>query len=762
MTTLAEMPRRAGGCFLVALICWAASGWAAETPTDELQVVSDPNLQGKRIAVAVLPFEDRTDDPNLAHWRHSADALLARQLRRVTRLRMLSEQADRYGVGQVGLHAGDPVDPNAARRIGEIIEAQRVIWGAYWRDHDQWRVEASVLNVATGHASRLGKTTGGDWLELADRLSECILTELGIVPSADERQKMAKRWIHSAEALEWYSRAYASQERAEPVLEQQRLMRRVLVDDPNCASALAGLASTLASEGKFSDAEDAVRRALQIDSELHTAYAVLGRLVMLQRQPAEAEKLIRQAWRLDPDCADYPTLLAQISMMQGKRDQAADFLEAAASLDRTNADVHASLALVYAIQGMSDQALEGIKEVERIKPEGVYALQPEQMLGQTCELLGRKSEAITHFERLVATAKTLKANPEMIDSFERKIERLKSDLTPTFINVPMLTSYTIESLSAALDDRLTDEEMRLAVNPLMCSVEMKAWTEELTEGADSDLDKAKALFDALSKRVGAVGLPAVRTAEEVFAAWSNPEVPLRCGDHAVLFVALARAAGLNAYYVYVSHDPHGRVIHHACAAVFADGRALLVDPSWPWFGAPHQKFEALDDLKTVAALCFARDQADTEWARCRAGLKLWPDSLFGKLCLVNALRRNRQFRQAKALLGQIPEPEAQSWNSYFYHSQQAAFALMQGDLNRAYESIQQALSVYPDGDSRHMLGTILLARGQLREAREEYRRTLRGRVDPDTAEAVRRRIAQINEQIGFEPVNVDPEPVQTP
>jgi tetratricopeptide (TPR) repeat protein len=745
---------------LILLSLWHASplgSLANQHPT-----FPDPNTPGRRLAVAVLFFEDRTGDPNANHWSYAASSLLGDQLSEVSALRLLSSRAVLYGCRRIGLAAGEPIDPNTARKVGEVIEAQRLIWGAYSGSKTRWRVEASILNVASGQISRLSAAIGSDWFSLVDRLREQALDELAIMPSDQEKTKMARRWTSSADALEAYSRAYASQEQGEPVLKQGQLMRQALTADPNCTRALVGLAATLATEGKYGNAEDAVRRALQIDGNSAPALNVLGQLVMLQKQSEEAEILLRRAWRLEPDDATYPMVLAQLSMAQGKRAQGAAFLEAAAALDRTNADVRASLALVYAIQGLPDQAIEEIKEVERIGPEGVYALKPEQMLGQTYELLSRKPEAITHYERLVAAGTKLKINPTLIENTEQKIERLKADLAPTFVEVPMPTSYTVETLSAAIADRLTDEEIRSTVNPLVCNTEMSVWAEQLTKLTDSDLDKARALFEALSKRAGATGLPAVRTAQEVFAAWNDPEVPLLCGDHAVLFIALARAVGLDAFFAYVGKDPHGQIIHHACAAVMAEGRMLLVDPAWRWFGAPHQEFEVLDDLKTVAMFCFVGERTGTKRARCRVGLKLWPDSLFGRLSLVNALREDRQFQQAEALLDEIPEPVGQSWNVYFYHSQHATFALMQGDIDRAYESIQKALTAYPDGDTRYVLATILAGRGQLWQAREEFRRTLRGRVTPDTADVVRRHIAQINERIGFEPVRLGPEPAQTP
>ena len=78
----------------------------------------------KRLSVAVLGFENETNDADLAHWRY-VTTLLDEPLKKVRAIRVLSEGAVRYAVREVGLRPGDPIDPNRARQMGELIEALR-------------------------------------------------------------------------------------------------------------------------------------------------------------------------------------------------------------------------------------------------------------------------------------------------------------------------------------------------------------------------------------------------------------------------------------------------------------------------------------------------------------------------------------------------------------------------------------------------------------------------------------------------------------
>ncbi len=760
MTILPRILRRSNHHVLLWGTLPVFFAFAPVTLPRQQPTVPDPTRHEKRLAVAVLRFEDRTGDPNLAHWRYSASALLGDQFRRVRQVRLLSEQAVGYGFRRVGLSAGDRVDPNDARKIGEFIEAQRVISGAYSQSGDKWHVEVSVMNVPTGRVSRLHGVTGSDWFDLGSSLCEQILTEFDIAPSDEEKAQMAKRWTTSPEALDWYGKAYMSQAQSEPVPEQQRYLGRAVAADPNCARALAALAATLASEGKLGEAEDAVRKALQIDEDLASGHAVLAQLLLFQKRSEEATEQLLEACRLDPDDARCPAILAQISATEGKWDQAIALLEAAVSRDRIDANIHASLASMYASQGQRDQAMREIEEVEQLDCQGLDAVNVEQTVGSAYERLDEKPEAITHYERLVALARKLDVNPAALIMFEQKIEYLKTALTPTFLDVPMPERCTAKALDKTIRNRLGEEESSLAVNPLTWNDEMKSWAEELTKNDAGDLEKAKAIFDALAKRAGAQGLPSARTAQEVFAVWSNTEVPLRCGDHAVLFVALARAVDVNAFFVYVSKDPQGKLLHHGCAAVFEDGRALLVDPAWHWFGVPHSEFKVMDDLKTIALFCSMNAEPETQLACRRLGLKLCPDSLFGRLSLTGAVLDAKQFQETQDMLAEIPAPQTESWNTYCFHSLHGALALARGDLETSSENMQKALSIYPRGDTRYLLGMVLEQQGQLRQAREEYRHALRSGLQPDTAEFVRRRIGQINDRVGFEAAERESPPVE--
>src|SRR5260370_678785 len=157
------------------------------------------------------------------------------------------------------------------------------------------------------------------------------------------------------------------------------------------------------------------------------------------------------------------------------------------------------------------------------------------------------------------------------------------------------------------------------------------------------------LYDALAGR--ATEKPArfqePPTAPQVFAAWNVPGASFHCQEFSFLYVALARASGLRAYHVLVEEDCHGMELSHACAAVFIQGRSLLVDLAYSFFGAPHKRFKALDDVEAAAVyLCGAE-----KLQACQIASKLAPGLYMVQATLFDLLVREDHWPEARKQMG---------------------------------------------------------------------------------------------------------------
>ena len=740
MTTVGtlESERRAGASRLRRYAIWLVAAFLSAGGTGP---AAEPSAQAPRLTVAILTFEDQTADPEAAHWRYTIGRLLAEQLQEAKALRGVPAA---FGYRQLNVKRGGPISVEQAGKIGELIEARRVVWGAYSREGQKWLATARVLNVASGKAGRELKAVSADWYEVRDQLGDQILGELGVKPSDAERQRMLRRGTSVPLALEWYSKACAAQEERKPSAELETSLRQALAADSQFADAYGALAAVLGSEGKFESAEAAARQAVKVRPDDARAHLVLGFVLMFQGNQAEAEKELHAALRLDPDDAETLWRLGECAHEQGKLDKAVAFWNEAKRLDPTDAAVRAHLGDAYAKKREREKALRELTEAERLNPEDVNA---EQIVWQGYAALHETPLALEHLEKFVALAHKRGLAPDLVGYMEECGRELKARLTPHKISAAPPRSYTAQALDAALRERLTRDEYKQVINPLASTPAMDRWAQELVRGATNDLDKARMIFQALARHLD-TGEAGTRTAQEVFAAWNDPAQSFCCQEHANLYIALARAVGVRAFYVHLEKDYSGDVVYHDCAAVFADdGQGLLVDPAYQWFGAPHKEYVVLDDVQAIAHHFYQPSTKGNLVARCRLAAKLHPDTAWGQIRLASALIKANELVQAAQTLKIAQQLEPGRWDAY---TCQGVIAAKTHDLGGAVADLRKSLEINPQhGPIHFVLAWVLGKQGKLGEARDEYRLALLydSLLSAEDKATVLRAIADINEKL---------------
>jgi Transglutaminase-like superfamily/PPR repeat len=300
--------------------------------------------------------------------------------------------------------------------------------------------------------------------------------------------------------------------------------------------------------------------------------------------------------------------------------------------------------------------------------------------------------------------------------------------------------YTEPSFTNFLSQKLTPGEIALVNNPLSSTPEMNEWTRKITTGMTNDLQKAKIVFEEMVRRMRG-GPGGTRTAQESFAAWRTPTATFRCQEYAELYVALARAAGLQSYYVEVIKQYGGATLRHSCAAVLVDGKALLVDPAIPWFGVAHPVINVTDDVEAIAEY-----MAQTPELRQKAiAYKLAPELSAVQSGYYFGLTSEGQWDEAKKVLDAMPRWNTDEWVT---NMAQGQWALHEGKPAVAVTVLEKAIQANPYvGVCRRMLGDALVQQGKLHEALDVYNESLQYIFDDFNAESVREAIAHINELV---------------
>ena len=616
---------------------------AASPASDTKTAQPTPPSLTNRLTVAILGFENKTGNSSNAFWHFTVEGMLDDQLSDVKRLRTLPSVD--YALRQIHKKSGDALSTAEAAQAGKSIDAHRVIWGSYVRKNGKWLITVRVLDPATGVISADLSAASADWFEVRDQIVKKILDELAVHPTVAERGKMSVRPTSSPAAFEYHARAVALWRERRPYSEIKEIASRAVTADAHYAGAQLTLGAIVGNMGDLESAEKSMRRALQLRPDYAEAHRDLAIVFGLENRFESAEPELLAALRIDPDDPEAWERLGELYRVRGVLDSAVENFNLGLSLNPWSADIHARLGEAYALQGLRDQALVELKQAELLADPDDTG--DQQGLAQSFDTIHEVSSAIGHYENLITGGKKEGLNPGKLAMFETRLKELKKTLTPVYLSAPQPKDYDAPALTKILNEKLFPAELTLVTNPLTCTPEMKRWAQTITAGATNDLEKAKRLFDTLSRHVDE-GSQGWRTAQETFAIWQTPDVSLVCQDYALLYVALGRSVGLKTYGVFVEQECNGsQRLLHACAALFIADKVLLVDPMYRWFGAPHKKFTVLDDVQTIAAFLTCRDEPES----ARIALKLAPDwdyvQVNAALALISA---NRSEAAHKALL----------------------------------------------------------------------------------------------------------------
>jgi Flp pilus assembly protein TadD len=563
---------------------------------------------------------------------------------------------------------------------------------------------------------------------------------------------MYRRDTTSPVAFECLARGLALHRENGSATEIENYIRRAVAADPHYAKAELDLGAILFNRGDFESAERSMRRSLKLQADCAEAHLGLGAQFCMQDKFEDAEPELLAAARLDPDDYECWRRLAALYQVRGALDSAITNFKLALLLNPWSADVHARLGEVYGLQGLHDQAIAELKQAELLTD--VDDSGDEQGLGQAFDTLHEVPSAIAHYENLVRDMKRDNANPKYLSFAEKRLKELKETLTPVYVSSPQPKDYDAAALAKALGERLTANELTLVTNPLAGTPEMDRWAHEITTSATNDLGKAQLLFNTLSRHVDE-GVQGQRTAQETFAVWRSPDISLVCQDYAFLYVALSRSVGLKTYNVFVEQDCNGRMVSHACAALFTGGKVLLVDPMYRWFGVPHKKFTVLDDVQNIAACAAWRH----ELFGSRIAAKLEPDWDFIQLYLAYALIEANQLDAARQLLPGEAAPNKEAWE---WDLVRARIAISEKRDDDAIGLLKKVVAQNPGCDDAYGgLGLLYARNKKWTEARENFRLALKYCWRVAEANQIRAEIAEIDETVGpdtaatSEPIDAD-------
>ena len=386
-------PALAGGVVVVVLLLLALLlPFTATAPGEDID------------SIAVLPFENQTDDPELDFF---AEGIAQGALNRLSQL----DQLDKVVSGITSeRYKQEGVDPAVA---AEELGVQGIVRGHLRQVGEQIALYVELVDGRDNHniwGDRFTRTRS-DILEIEEQFATEIADALGLQLTGADTQELTKRYTENTEAYQLYLRGrYHWNQRSREGLERAVSYFNQAIDlDPDYALAYAGLADSYSLQAAYSyvtgvevieAAERAATRATELDDRLAEAHASLGFILdLFNHDWAAAETEFLRAIELSPN---YPTAHHWYGTHlrgQGRFEQSLAEHRQAQVLDPLAPRIRLDLGIDLRINGQYDLAIEQFRESVELQPDFRVA---HNELGRAFLRKGLYEDALAKFEEIEA------------------------------------------------------------------------------------------------------------------------------------------------------------------------------------------------------------------------------------------------------------------------------------------------------------------------------------------------------------------------
>lgn len=284
-------------------------------------------------SVAVLPFENLSDDPRNASLADGLSDEITSALTRVPGLKVASRTS---AFAHRGLHED-------VRSIGRALGVGAVLEGSVQRVENRLRVTTQLVSVLDGYhlwSDHFDREVQ-DIFAIEDEIAANVARAFRVI-LADPGRRARAKVPRDVRAYEFYlsGRQYLYQIRRKSLGYARDMFRKATELDPEYGLAYAGLAdahSTLRifypeAEPSLEEADRASLRALELDPDLPEAHSARATVLSLMSRPDEARQEFQTAIRLDPRLFEAHYFFARACFQEGEFVEAASLFETASDI----------------------------------------------------------------------------------------------------------------------------------------------------------------------------------------------------------------------------------------------------------------------------------------------------------------------------------------------------------------------------------------------------------------------------------------------
>jgi TolB-like protein/Tfp pilus assembly protein PilF len=340
-------------------------------------------------SIAVLPFENLSEDKANAYFAEGIQDEILTRLSKIADLKVISRTSTQH-------YKSAPKNlPEIARQLG----VAHILEGSVQKSGDAVRVNVQLIKAATD--SHLWADTYDrrliDIFSVESEVAKAIADQLRAKLTGQEEQVIAAKPTDNVEAYDAYLRglAYTLKTTTSPAnaLAAQKYLREAVRLDPKFALAWALLSHVDASGYIVQSLQPTVALREEARQAAETAVILqpnLGEAILAKgyyhyaclKDYDTALRYFDQARQLLPNSSRIPEQLAYVTRRRGQWDQSENYFNEAERLDPRNVTVLNEHAASYIILRRFPEALRKLDQVLDITPDDVDTLTVKATVAQ--------------------------------------------------------------------------------------------------------------------------------------------------------------------------------------------------------------------------------------------------------------------------------------------------------------------------------------------------------------------------------------------